>query len=177
MSSVRRLAWIALGLAYVHTLFGAIVRISGSGMGCGEHWPDCNGAMVPVVTSYTVVVEVTHRYLAALLLGTTLALVAVSVMRRREPGVGGAGGVLRPAALALALVGTAALVGMAVVMLSLSNPYLIAVHYSIAMLTLAALVVALQRAGGLGAAGIERETTGGTRARTYRGARAAAVMA
>jgi heme A synthase len=178
MRSVRRLTWIALGLAYVHTVFGAIVRISGSGMGCGEHWPDCNGALVPVVTSYTVVVEVTHRYLAALLLGTTLALVAVSMLRRREPGMGGIGGVARPAILALGLIVTAALVGMLVVMLSLSNPYLIAVHYSIAMLTLAALVVAVQRAGGMGSADVAAPSISAAgHARTYRGARAAAVMA
>lgn len=60
MTGLRRLAWVALALAYIHTVFGAIVRISGSGMGCGEHWPDCNGSVVPTVTSYRVVVEVTH---------------------------------------------------------------------------------------------------------------------
>ena len=174
MTALRRLAWCALTLAYVHTVFGAIVRISGSGMGCGEHWPDCNGALVPTVTNYTVVVEVSHRYLAALLLSDTLGLVLLAYARRTTPGVSGRGGVLGPAVLALALVITAALVGMVVVKLSLSNPYIIAIHYSIAMITLATLAVAVQRAGGLGASAVHSGTAVG---RTYRGAWAAAVLA
>ncbi len=143
-------------------------------MGCGEHWPDCNGSVVPTVTSYTVAVEVSHRYLATLLLCATLALVVAAIRRRAAPGVSGSGGVLRPVTLALALIVTAALVGMVVVKLSLSNPYVIAVHYSIAMITLAALVVAVQRAGGLGARAVRAGTSPG---RTYRGARAATVLA
>ena len=174
MTALRRVALLGLGLAYVHSVFGAIVRISGSGMGCGEHWPDCNGAFVPVVRNYTVAVEVTHRYLAATLLATMCALVLLAMARRREPGVGGAGGVLRPAILALALVVTAAVVGMLVVMLSLSNPYLIAVHYTIAMATLAVLVVAAQRAGALGA---ETVRTGAASLRVARAAAAAAGLA
>ena len=174
MTALRRLAWSALALAYIHSVFGAIVRISGSGMGCGEHWPDCNGSVVPTVTSYTVAVEVSHRYLAALLLCTTLALVVLATTRRAVPGVSGRGGILRPASLALTLIVTAALVGMVVVKLSLSNPYVIAVHYSIAMITLAALVVAVQRAGGLGTRAVH---VGAAPGRTYRGARAATVLA
>jgi cytochrome c oxidase assembly protein subunit 15 len=174
MKGLRRVAWAALALAYIHTVFGAIVRISGSGMGCGEHWPDCNGSVVPTVTSYTVAVEVTHRYLAAMLLLATIALTSMALARRRSPDVGGRGGVLRPAILALCLVLTAALVGMVVVKLSLSNPYVIAIHYSIAMVTLATLVVAVQRAGGLGAVGV-REGRGTER--SYRSARATAALA
>ena len=40
---VRRAAYIALFVALVHIVFGAIVRISGSGMGCGDNWPKCYG--------------------------------------------------------------------------------------------------------------------------------------
>jgi cytochrome c oxidase assembly protein subunit 15 len=174
MTALRRVAWGALALSYIHTVFGAIVRISGSGLGCGEHWPDCNGQVVPQITSYRVVIEVSHRYLAATLLATTLALTLLAFARRRLPGVGGRGGILRPAVLALGLVLTAALVGALVVMLSLSNPYLIAVHYSIAMLTLATLVVAVQRAGGLAASQVK---LGDAAPRSYRSARASAVLA
>jgi heme a synthase len=174
MNRLRRIAWGALILAYVQSVFGAIVRISGSGMGCGEHWPDCNGAAVPTVTSYTVAVEVTHRYLAGLLVLATVLLASAAVARRRSPGVGGRGGVLRAALFALALVPIAAIFGALVVKLRLSNPYLIAVHYSIAMITLAALVVAVQRAGGLGATLV---TSSEPADRTYRSARAAAELA
>src|ERR1700732_3470909 len=117
MTPIRCLAMLALVLSYVHSVFGAIVRISGSGMGCGEHWPDCNGAFLPTVSNYTVAVEVTHRYLAAALVVVTLAVIGFGLARRRSPGVGGPGGVLRPAVLALVLEITAALIGRAVVLL------------------------------------------------------------
>jgi heme A synthase len=179
MSLIRRLSWLALGVAFVHSVFGAIVRISGSGMGCGEHWPDCNGVLVPAFTSYTTVIELTHRCLAATLLGVTGALVVVAWRRARgevrpEAAAGGEGSVLRAASLALALEIVAALVGMVVVMLALSSRALIAVHYTIAMATLATLVVAVQRAGGLGAAAVH---PGDASRRTYRGALAAAGIA
>lgn len=172
MKGLRRLSAVGLALAYVQSVFGAIVRISGSGLGCGEHWPDCNGSVVPTITNYTVAVEATHRVLAAALLTVAVALVALAASRRRTPGVGGPGGVLRPAVLALSLILTAAIAGMVVVKLSLSNPYIIVVHYSIAMATLATFVVALERTGRHGAAAAL-----GTSGRTYRGARAAAALA
>ncbi len=171
MKPIRRIAWVALTIAYVHAVFGAIVRISGSGMGCGEHWPDCNGTFVPTVTNYTVAVEATHRFLAGMLLGITGGLVVLAWTRRSTPGVAGRGGVLRPAGLALALVVTAALVGMVVVKLSLASPLLIVVHYSIAMATLGALAVAVVRAGGFGGPVANVSPT------TYRGAAAAAGLA
>jgi len=174
MKELRRLSWVALVLAYVHTVFGAIVRISGSGMGCGEHWPDCNGSVVPTVTSYTVAVEVSHRYLAAMLAVATVALVVLALARGHLPGVRGQRGVLRPALLALVLILTAAVVGMVVVKLSLSNPYVIVIHYTLAMMTLATLVVAVQRSGGLGT---DVPSASTAPARTYRGARAAAGLA
>ena len=43
MTVTRRLAYLALFLAYAQIVFGAIVRITDSGMGCGDHWPKCNG--------------------------------------------------------------------------------------------------------------------------------------
>ena len=176
MRGLRRLSALGLALAYVQSVFGAIVRISGSGMGCGEHWPDCNGSVVPTITNYTVAVEATHRVLAATLLGAAVALTALAVSRRRTPGVGGPGGVLRPAVLALSLILTAAVAGMVIVKLSLSNPYIIVVHYSIAMATLATFVVALVRARRHDAAG-PRSPVMSASAQTYRGARAAAVVA
>ncbi len=175
MNPVRRLSWLALGLAFVHSVFGAIVRISGSGMGCGEHWPDCNGTLVPTFTSYTTVVELTHRCLAAALLGVTGAIVVIARRQTRHDGAAGAGGsIVRAASLALGLEIVAALVGMVVVKLGLSSRALIAVHYTIAMATLATLVIAVQRAGGLGAAEARQ---GDASRRTYRGAAAAAGIA
>lgn len=173
MKECRRLALVALAMGFVHTVFGAIVRISGSGMGCGEHWPDCNGAVVPAFTSFTVVVELTHRVLAVALVAATMILVGLAASRWRVRSDDDTPLILRASALALALEVTAAVVGMVIVRLSLSNRYLIAVHYTLAMATLAALVVAVQRAGGLGAA---RLRSGEVSARTARGAAVAAAL-
>jgi heme A synthase len=46
----RRLAWTAAGCTYLLIILGAVVRITGSGMGCGEHWPLCNGRLLPSST-------------------------------------------------------------------------------------------------------------------------------
>ena len=45
--SYRRVALIATGLAVGLITLGGVVRITGSGMGCGDHWPLCNGRLVP----------------------------------------------------------------------------------------------------------------------------------
>jgi heme a synthase len=42
-------------------LWGAYVRASGSGAGCGSHWPMCNGQIVPRAESIKTVIEFTHR--------------------------------------------------------------------------------------------------------------------
>jgi len=42
-------------------LFGAYVRASGSGAGCGSHWPTCNGEVIPRPKSIATVIEFTHR--------------------------------------------------------------------------------------------------------------------
>lgn len=46
-------------------LFGAWVRISGSGAGCGEHWPTCHGELVPTNRGTAMVIELTHRVTSA----------------------------------------------------------------------------------------------------------------
>lgn len=42
-------------------LWGAYVRATGSGAGCGNHWPLCNGVVVPQAPALTTVIEFTHR--------------------------------------------------------------------------------------------------------------------
>ena len=174
MTALRRLAYAALGFAYVHIVFGAIVRITGSGLGCGDHWPRCQGVWFPPLDRMDLVIEITHRWLAAGLTTTIVALFATALLWRREPWVGGRGGVLRPAALAVALVFTAAIFGAIVVKLELTNPHMIVVHLGIAMTLLAVLVVTTMRAGGLGALQL---AAGDASARTWRGARIAAALA
>ncbi len=42
-------------------LFGAYVRITGSGAGCGQHWPTCHGEIVPRAPELETIIEFTHR--------------------------------------------------------------------------------------------------------------------
>jgi heme A synthase len=56
-------------------LYGAWVRISGSGAGCGAHWPTCNGQIVPFSPSEKTIVEFTHRVTSGLLGPLVIGLV------------------------------------------------------------------------------------------------------
>jgi len=47
-------------------LWGAFVRATGSGAGCGDHWPLCNGTVVPRAPSIETVIEFTHRITSGL---------------------------------------------------------------------------------------------------------------
>lgn len=42
-------------------IWGAWVRLSGSGAGCGEHWPLCHGEVVPLTPNLQTLIEFTHR--------------------------------------------------------------------------------------------------------------------
>ena len=54
-------AWTVLGINLLVILWGAFVRATGSGAGCGSHWPLCNGEVVPNSPSFETFVELTHR--------------------------------------------------------------------------------------------------------------------
>lgn len=148
MTGIRRLAWLTLVLGFGHVVFGAIVRITGSGMGCGDHWPKCHGYWFPPLSRPDLIIEVSHRYFAATLTLTVVSLVVWAWRRRETPGVGGRGGVLRAALLAAVIVVTAAVFGGFTVWLELENKLVIVTHLTLAMGLLGALVAAIVRAGG-----------------------------
>src|ERR1700730_14137243 len=150
MLTLRRLGYLALFVGVAQVVFGAIVRITGAGMGCGDHWPDCYGSFTPAHNGPNLLVEISHRYGAAALSVTIIALVVAARLKRNEPGVSGPGGVLRPSALAILLVIVAALFGAVTVRMAL-NPLIVVTHLAIAMSLLAVLVVVVVRAGGFGA--------------------------
>lgn len=172
MQSLKRLSTVALVLAFAQIVFGAIVRITGSGMGCGDHWPKCAGAWFPPHDRIDLIIEITHRYIALALSLVILALVISAFLKRREPGVAGSGGVLRPAIVAGVLVVVAALLGAITVKLVL-NPFVVVAHLTIAMSLLAMLALIVARSGGLAA---HSDLTGAT-PRTFRSASAAVGLA
>ena len=170
-SALRRLAYVATFVAFAQIVFGAIVRITGSGMGCGDHWPTCQGYFIPPFERPDLMIEVTHRYIAATVTLAIIALLITAFVKRGERGVGGRGGILRSATLAACLVLVAIVFGGITVKLSL-NPYVIVTHLAIAMTLLAVLSITVLRAGGWGFDGTEVAS-----AKTYRGGRAAVVLA
>lgn len=58
------MARLTLGYTVLVVLFGAVVRISGSGAGCGQHWPSCNGELAHLPKRIETFVELTHRVTA-----------------------------------------------------------------------------------------------------------------
>ena len=71
---LARFAWSVLVYNIAVILWGAYVRASGSGAGCGQHWPLCNGEIIPRSPSLQTIVEFSHR------LTSGLALLAVVVL-------------------------------------------------------------------------------------------------
>ncbi len=69
-----RFAWSVLGWNVAVILWGAYVRASGSGAGCGTHWPLCNGEVVPLAPTTQMVVEFSHRVTSGLALLSVVAL-------------------------------------------------------------------------------------------------------
>lgn len=66
MSRFERFAWAFLAYLFGVILFGAWVRISGSGAGCGNHWPLCQGDVVPIAPSAKTMIEFSHRLTSGL---------------------------------------------------------------------------------------------------------------
>lgn len=62
----EQVAWAFLGYLVLVILFGAWVRISHSGAGCGSHWPTCHGELIPTAPSTKTIIEFTHRLTSGL---------------------------------------------------------------------------------------------------------------
>lgn len=60
-------------------LWGAFVRATGSGAGCGDHWPTCNGEVVPRAENIETLIEFTHRATSGVALLLTVALLVLAM--------------------------------------------------------------------------------------------------
>lgn len=78
-SAFRRVAVVSLVWSLFVIIWGAYVRASGSGAGCGDHWPNCNGELIPRSPTAQTVIEFTHRTTSgvALLLSIAVCVMAV----------------------------------------------------------------------------------------------------
>ncbi len=140
----RRLAhfaWALLAYNVAVIVWGAYVRASGSGAGCGSHWPLCNGEVIPQSPATATLIEFSHR------LTSGLALVGVAVLavwtfwarRRGDPA-------RRAAAASLGLMLSEAAVGAGLVLFrlvadnaSMARALFMAAHLMNTFLLLAAL--------------------------------------
>jgi cytochrome c oxidase assembly protein subunit 15 len=100
-----QLAWAVLAFNVAVILWGALVRASNSGEGCGNHWPLCNGTVIPHAAEIATVIEFTHRATTGIAF-VSVVLMAVWAFReyRHEP-------VWPAAAASLALIISEALLG------------------------------------------------------------------
>jgi heme a synthase len=106
-------AWATLAANLGVILWGAFVRATGSGAGCGSHWPLCNGEVVPRSPSMATLIELGHRVTSGLAL---LLVVGLVLGARRFPR---GHLVRRSSAVALVLMVLEALIGAGLVLLEL----------------------------------------------------------
>jgi heme A synthase len=93
MSRLGRYAWSVLAYNIAVIVWGAYVRATGSGAGCGNHWPLCNGEMVPPSPTIATLIEYSHRLTSGLALLSVVVLLAWTwrSCRPGHPARGGAG--------------------------------------------------------------------------------------
>ena len=154
--SLDRTARFAIGVVVLNLVviaWGAFVRATGSGAGCGSHWPLCNGTVVPRAPRIETIIELTHRATSGIALIAVIAL-AYLVFRTRAPGHPAR----RPAVASVVLIILEALLGAGLVLFgwveddaSWGRVGALALHLANTFLLLSALTLTAWRlAGGAG---------------------------
>jgi cytochrome c oxidase assembly protein subunit 15 len=72
--AVNRYAWAVLTYNVAVVLWGAAVRATGSGAGCGDHWPLCNGTVIQRYPTAATLIEFAHRASSGLALLAVIGL-------------------------------------------------------------------------------------------------------
>jgi protoheme IX farnesyltransferase len=83
LSRFRRLALVTAVTTLVLTGIGGLVRATGSGLGCRDEWPRCDGGWVAPPT-YHAIIEYSHRFVAAIVIVLIASLVVASLVWVRE---------------------------------------------------------------------------------------------
>jgi heme A synthase len=143
-------AWGVLAFNVLVIAWGASVRATGSGAGCGNHWPMCNGDLVPFGAKLATLIEYSHRMSSGLDL---LLVVALIPLAWRTFGRGHRVRVM--AVVSLAFILMEALLGAGLVLLeyvalnvSVARAYWVAAHLINTFLLLAALTITAWWGGG-----------------------------
>ncbi len=150
MPRFAKFSWAVLAYNLLTIVWGAFVRATGSGAGCGNHWPLCNGEVVPTATSVKTLIEFSHRLTSGMALLAVVAMVvyAFRLYPRRHR-------VRRAAVASLLLILTEAAVGAGLVLFrlvaeneSMARAMFMGVHLMNTFLLLAALVLTAYWANG-----------------------------
>jgi heme A synthase len=87
MNRFAKFAWGVLFWNMLVILWGALVRATGSGAGCGNHWPSCNGEIIPTPERIQTSIEFTHRMMSggALILVLILLIWGLRTYKKGHP--------------------------------------------------------------------------------------------
>lgn len=145
-------AWLVLAYNIGVILWGAVVRATGSGNGCGDHWPLCEGQVIPHAAQIATVIEFAHRLTSGVAVLFVIGLVYFA-FRRFAKGHRAR----RYAAAALFFTLTEGLLGAALVLFgdvgnnaSPSRVFILSLHLVNTFLLLASLALTAKWAGGDG---------------------------
>jgi heme A synthase len=126
MTGLQRLCLITCGVVFLLIVIGGTVRATGSGLGCEDHWPKCDGKWIPNTDKATLI-EYSHRLTASVVGFLALGIVITAFRNyRRQPRI------LQPAVAVGALVVFQALLGAVVVVRDLP-PEIVTVHLGTAL--------------------------------------------
>jgi cytochrome c oxidase assembly protein subunit 15 len=84
--ALRRFAWGVLAFFIATILWGAVVRATGSGAGCGDHWPLCNGTVMQQSPTLHTMIEFSHRVSAGAIDSILVLALALWTWRRTVSG-------------------------------------------------------------------------------------------
>ncbi|MFT4114111.1 COX15/CtaA family protein [Silvibacterium sp.] len=76
---LRRFAWGVVAYNVLVIIWGAAVRATGSGAGCGDHWPLCNGSVIQHHPTISTIIEFAHRSMSGVALIAIVALLVWTV--------------------------------------------------------------------------------------------------
>ena len=144
-----RFAWGVVGYNVLVILWGALVRATGSGAGCGNHWPLCNGQVIPLSPRVDTIIEFTHRCMTG---GSTFLVLGLLLWTFRGTVKGQAARVLAVTSMVLLL--NEAFLGALLVKLgyvtgnqSMGRVLVLSIHLTNTLLLLAALTLTARLLG------------------------------
>jgi heme A synthase len=150
MDRLTRFSWFVLAYNLAVILWGAVVRATGSGAGCGNHWPLCNGVVVPRAAAIETLIEFSHRATSGVALILVVALAGLVFRSRPKGHLARLGAVL-----SVAFIFTEAAVGAGLVLFrlvadnqSMARALFMATHLVNTFLLLASLALTAHWAGG-----------------------------